>query len=165
MLVTSCSLPLLHEFAIIIVLQHEFAMKDLSPIHHFLEIVVEHRLDGLFLQQHRYTPDISEYAGMLAFKPCATSVDMQAKISDDGAPVSNPTIYCGLADTLRYLIFTRPNIAYVVHQVCIYMHDPQETHLSAVKQIVQYLQGIVDYRLNLRCSSTHELVVYMTLNG
>lgn len=40
---------LLHQ--IITTLQHEFTMKDLDPLHHFLGIVVERRPDGLFLQQ------------------------------------------------------------------------------------------------------------------
>jgi hypothetical protein len=36
---------------LITALQHEFTMKDLGPLHHFLGIIVEHRSNGLFLQQ------------------------------------------------------------------------------------------------------------------
>ncbi|XP_035821526.1 uncharacterized protein [Zea mays] len=67
---------LLHQ--IIIVLQYEFVMK--GPLHHFLGIVVVRLLDGLFLQQRQYTPDILQCAVMLGCKRCATPVDMQAKV-------------------------------------------------------------------------------------
>jgi hypothetical protein len=36
-------------------LQQEFAMKDVEPLHHFLDITVERRPDGLFLHQRSYT--------------------------------------------------------------------------------------------------------------
>jgi hypothetical protein len=46
--VSSTELPRRTIFA----LQREFTMKDLGPLHHFLGITVECRLDGLFLH-HR----------------------------------------------------------------------------------------------------------------
>jgi hypothetical protein len=55
-------------------LQQQFAMKDLSPLHHFLEISVEQRSYNLFLQR-QYAWDILERAGMSDYKPCSTSVD------------------------------------------------------------------------------------------
>jgi hypothetical protein len=41
------------------------------------------------------------------------------------------------------------------------MHDPQEPHLTAMKRIMRYLQGMPDYGLLLRRSSSSDLVVYM----
>jgi hypothetical protein len=35
-------------------LQQQFAMKDLSPLHHFLGVLVEQRSDDLFLHQRKY---------------------------------------------------------------------------------------------------------------
>lgn len=46
---TISTLTLLHR--VIIALQHELSMKDLGPLLHFLGITVDHRSDGLFLQQ------------------------------------------------------------------------------------------------------------------
>lgn len=45
MLMTLCPLH-----RIITTLKHEVAVEDLAPLHRFLGIVVERRLDGLFLQ-------------------------------------------------------------------------------------------------------------------
>jgi hypothetical protein len=55
-------------------------------------------------------------------KPCSTLVDTQANVSSDmggGGPVSDPTAYRSLVGALQYLIFTRPDIAYAVQQVCL----------------------------------------------
>jgi len=60
-----------------------------------------------------------------------------------------------------YLTFTRPNITYAVQQICLHMHDPREPHLTALKRILRYLRGTVDFGLLLhRWSSSTELVVY-----
>lgn len=75
-------------------------------------------------------------------------------------PVSDATQYCSLVGALQYLTFTRPDISYVVQQVCLHMHDPREPHLSAVKRILRYLQGTLGHGLLLRRSAPSELVVY-----
>jgi hypothetical protein len=40
------------------------------------------------------------------------------------------------------------------------MHDPQESHLTAMKRILRYLQGTLDYDLLLYRSPCFDLVVY-----
>jgi hypothetical protein len=40
------------------------------------------------------------------------------------------------------------------------MHDPQEPHLTAMKQILRYLRGTLDFGLLLRRSSASELCIY-----
>jgi hypothetical protein len=40
------------------------------------------------------------------------------------------------------------------------MHTPREPHLPALKRILRYLHGSLDYALLLRPSPTSELVVY-----
>ena len=65
-----------------------------------------------------------------------------------------------LAGALQYLTFTRPDLTYAVQQVCLYMHDPRESHLGALKRLLRYVRGTVDLGLVLHCSSSAELVVY-----
>ncbi|GJX08708.1 ribonuclease H-like domain-containing protein [Tanacetum coccineum] len=40
---------------------------------------------------------------------------------------------------LQYLTFTRPDISYVVQQICLYMHDPRDPHFTALKRILRYV--------------------------
>jgi hypothetical protein len=114
----------------------------------------------MFLHQRQYTVDILQRAGMAYYKPCATPVDTQGKLSTTAPPVADPTGYRSFAGALQYVIFTRPDIAYTVQQVCLHMHAPREPHLTAMKWILRYLRGTLDFGLLLRWSSASELRVY-----
>jgi hypothetical protein len=66
----------------------------------------------LFLCQRQYTIDILEWVGMYDCKPYFTPSDTQVKLSeDDGPPVANATSSRSLTGALRYLTFSRPDIA------------------------------------------------------
>jgi hypothetical protein len=115
----------------------------------------------LFLHQRTYTLDILKRAVMTDCKPCSTPVDLKAKLAADfGPPVQDPSQFRSIAGALQYLTFTRPNIAYAVQQVCLHMHDPRESHLTAMKRILRYLRGTPDYGLLLRRSRSTDLAVY-----
>ncbi|GJX74237.1 ribonuclease H-like domain-containing protein [Tanacetum coccineum] len=89
-----------------------------------------------------------------------TPIDTESKLGSDSHLVSDPTLYQSLASSLQYLTFTRPDISYAVQQVCLYMHDPREPHFSALKRILRYVRGTLDYGLQLFSSSTTDLVAY-----
>ncbi|GJY36310.1 ribonuclease H-like domain-containing protein [Tanacetum coccineum] len=54
----------------------------------------------------------------------------------------------------------RRNLSYAVQQVCLYMHDPREPHLAALKRILRYVQGTLALGLHLYASATTSLVGY-----
>ncbi|GJT56505.1 ribonuclease H-like domain-containing protein [Tanacetum coccineum] len=89
------------------------------------------------LQQRKYLVEIIERDHMANCNPSRTPVDTESKLGDDGDLVPNLTLYQSLSGSLQYLTFTRPDISYVVHQVCLYMHDPQEPHFSALKRTLR----------------------------
>jgi hypothetical protein len=155
---TASSASLLRQ--LLTALQASFPMKDLGPLQHFLGIVVTCSSSGMMLSQRQYALDLLERAGMTACKPCITPVDTMAKLSSDGPPVADPTLYRSLVGALQYLTFTRPDITYAVQQVCLHMHDPREPHLTAVKRILRYLQGTSDLGLFLSCTASSALTVY-----
>ncbi|GJR98959.1 ribonuclease H-like domain-containing protein [Tanacetum coccineum] len=114
----------------------------------------------MFLSQCKYATEILERAHMVSCNSSRTPVDTESKLGDDGDAMSDPTLYRSLADSLQYLTFTRLNISYAVHQVCLYMHDPWEPHFSALKRILWYIRGTLDYGLQLFSSSTTSLIAY-----
>jgi hypothetical protein len=61
-------------------------MKDLGPLHHFLDFSVEQRSDNLFLHQRQYARDILGRAGMSDCKPYSTPINTQAKVFFDMGP-------------------------------------------------------------------------------
>ncbi|GJV82650.1 ribonuclease H-like domain-containing protein [Tanacetum coccineum] len=48
----------------------------------------------------------------------------------------------------------------LVHQVCVYMHDPREPHFAALKRILRYVRGTTDFDLQLYAFATISLVGY-----
>ena len=98
---------------------------------------------------------------MIECHPTATPVDARTKLSaTDGSPVANPTLYRSLAGALQYLTLTRPDIAYAIQQVYLFMHDPCEPHLSLLKRILRYVKGTISVGLHLSAGSVDTLIVY-----
>jgi histone deacetylase 1/2 len=134
-------------------LRAEFALKDLGPLHYFLGIEVVRRADGFFLHQRKYAHELLERAGMLNCHPAPTPVDTKAKLSaSDGSPASDAPFYRSIVGALQYLTLTRPELQYAVQQVCLHMHAPRDAHWSAVKRILRYICGTMDFGLSLHAS-------------
>lgn len=121
-------------------------MTDLGRLHHFLGIKADFNADGLFLSQSTYARDIIARANITDCKPVSTPVDVKSNLSaEDGERIPNPTEYYSLVGALQYLTFTRPDISYAVHQICLYMHDPRIPNLQALKRIIRYIKGTIHH--------------------
>ncbi|GJR97764.1 ribonuclease H-like domain-containing protein [Tanacetum coccineum] len=141
-------------------LHQEFAMTDLGLLNYFMGISVTHDSSGLFLSQKKYAVEILDMVHMVNCNPSRTPIDTESKLGSDGDIVVDLTLYRSLVVSLQYLTFTRPDISYAVQQVCLYMHDPREPHFFALKRILCYVRGTLDYELQLFSSSTTYLVAY-----
>ncbi|GJX88620.1 ribonuclease H-like domain-containing protein [Tanacetum coccineum] len=141
-------------------LHKEFDMTDLGALNYFLGISVTRDSTGMFLSQKKYAMELLDRAHMASCNPTRTPVDTESKLGADGDPVSDPTLYRSLAGGLQYLTFTHPEISYAVQHVCLYMHDPREPHFSALKRILRYVRGTLNFGLQLYASSTSSLVAY-----
>ncbi|GJW69114.1 ribonuclease H-like domain-containing protein [Tanacetum coccineum] len=84
----------------------------------------------------------------------------EKKLGPEGSPVTDPTLYHSLTGALQHLTFTRPDLSYAVQQLCLYMHDPREPHLNAMKHVLRYLRGTIDFGLQLFRSTTSWLIAY-----
>ncbi|XP_021762898.1 uncharacterized protein LOC110727628 [Chenopodium quinoa] len=142
-------------------LQTEFPMNDLGPLSYFLGIAVTRTPSYLLLSREKYAQEILERASIGSCKPAATPIYTKSKLSADaGRSFRDPTLYRNLAGALQYLTFTRPDIAYAVQQVCLFMHDPREPHYEALKRILHYVQGTIDHDLHLYLTVSHRLITY-----
>lgn len=136
-------------------------MSDDGKLSYFLGIQATYDSKGLFLSQSSYAKDLLLRANMKDCKPISTPVDLKSKLSaEDGAKVDDPTQYRSIAGALQYLTLMRPNIQYAVHQLCLYMHDPRQPHLIAMKRVLHYLQGTLSHGLRLHKSSSTALTAY-----
>ncbi|GJU07204.1 ribonuclease H-like domain-containing protein [Tanacetum coccineum] len=157
-ILTASSTSLLQR--IISLLYAEFAMTDLGPLNYFLGISATRTTSAIFLSQTKYATEILEQAQMLNCNPCRTPIDTEKKLGPEGSPVTDPTLYRSLAGSLQYLTFTRLDLSYAVQQLCLYMHDPREPHLNAMKHVLRYLRGTTDLGLQLLRSTTSQLIAY-----
>lgn len=158
-ILTGSSKDLLHK--ITLSLKKEFPMSDLGRLKFFLGVKVEYNKADIFLSQGHYVTEIIARAGMAECKPVSTPADVNSKLSaDSGDRIDDPKQYRSLAGALQYLTFTRPDITYVVQQVCLFMHDPRQQHLTALRRIIRYIQGTKGYGLQLYRSTIDTLIAY-----
>ncbi|GJT58064.1 ribonuclease H-like domain-containing protein [Tanacetum coccineum] len=156
-LIASC--PALPQ-QIIGTLNNEFDMTDLEALNYFLGISANRTPTGLFLSQKKYALQLLEHAHMVTCNPFRTPIDTESKLGLEVAPVQDPTLYRSLVGGLQFLTFTRLDLSYAVQHIFLYMHDPREPHLAALKRILRYVQGTLDLGLHLYVSSTTSLVGY-----
>ncbi|GJV60542.1 ribonuclease H-like domain-containing protein [Tanacetum coccineum] len=135
--------------------------QNLGSLNYILGISAQRTASGLFLSQSKFAEEILEGAHMQHCNPYRTPVDTESKLGPDGDPVSDSTLYRSLAGALQYLTFTRPDISYVVQQICLYMYDPREPHLAALNRIIRYVRGTLDHGLQLHVSTTTQLTAYI----
>ena len=97
----------------------------------------------------------------LLVNPPPTPVDTKPKLRAHSARACpDPTLYRILAGALQYLTFTRPDISYAVQQICLFMHQPMDEHMQALKCIIRYVKGSLHHGLHLYPSSTSTLLSY-----
>ena len=71
------------------------------------------------------------------------------------------TQYRRIVGSLRYLVHTRPDLAFAVGYVSRFMQRPTTEHQQAVKRILRYVAGTFDYGLHYpRCPGAAHFIGY-----
>ncbi|XP_066381233.1 uncharacterized mitochondrial protein AtMg00810-like [Miscanthus floridulus] len=123
-----------------------FWMSDLGLLSYYLRIEVKKGQNTITLGQAVYVKKLLEKAGMMACKPISTPMEVRLKLSTKSTtPEVDVTMYRSLVGSLRYLVHTSPDIAFVVGYVSHFMEKPWQEHLVAVKHLLRYITGTVDY--------------------
>ncbi|CAN6310868.1 unnamed protein product [Urochloa humidicola] len=125
-----------------------FRMSDLGLLTYYLGIEVEQGRDAITLKQSAYARKLLERSGMTECKAYPTPMEEKIKLSKKStAPKVDATEYRSLVGGLRYLVHTRPDIAFSVGYVSRFMEDPREDHLVAVKRLLRYVAGTIGHGL------------------
>ena len=124
----------------------KFSVSDLDLLSYYMGIEVKQEGNGITLSQSAYANKILEFAGMMNCNASASPMDSRLKLykrmEDE---VVRPTKYRSLIGSLRYLVNTKPDMAYALGDVSRYMEAPSQAHWGAVKQIFRYLKGTMDH--------------------
>jgi hypothetical protein len=123
-------------------------MSDLGPLSFYLGIKVHQDSTGITLRQTAYAKRIQELAGLSDCNPTLTPMEERLKLSRDStAKEVDATHYRRLVGSLRYLAHTRPDSAFSVGYVSRFMQQLTKEHEQAVKRILRYIAGTLDYGL------------------
>ncbi|GAB2277530.1 hypothetical protein Dimus_039233 [Dionaea muscipula] len=141
-------------------LSHEFAMKDLGPLHYFLGIQVAHVPSGLFLHQTKYSVDLLERDSMDAAKPSSTPMCTKFKSDQPSPPYRDPHHYRSIVGALQYLTLTRPDLAFSVNYVSQFMQAPTDAYFTMVRRILRYVKATIGQGLHIQSQSTLDLYAF-----
>ncbi|KAK1686445.1 hypothetical protein QYE76_047293 [Lolium multiflorum] len=123
-----------------------FKMSDLGLLTFYLGIEVHQDSTGITINQSAYALKILEKCGMADCNPSVVPMESRLKLSKKSmAPPADTTLYRSIVGSLRYLVHTRPDIAYVVGYVSRFMENPTTEHMSAVKHVLRYIAGTRSY--------------------
>lgn len=104
---------------------------------------------GITLKQESYAKNILNKTRMMNCNASRSPMEHKLRLTkdEDGEPV-DPTEYRSIVGSLMYLTHTRPDLSYAVGAVSCYMEKPTVKHLQAVKGILRYIKGTLNYGLS-----------------
>jgi hypothetical protein len=121
-------------------------MTDIGYLSYFLGIEFVKCSRGLMMHQKKYASEILKRFDMIDCNHAITPSEPRLQLSkcEDEDNVDS-TKFRSLIGSLRYLCNTRPDLVYSVGIVSRFMDKPKVSHLAAVKRILRYVKGTVDY--------------------
>jgi hypothetical protein len=126
----------------------EFEMSDLGLLSFYLGIEVEQKKDCIIIKQTSYAKKVLSQFGMAYYNPVRIPMEPGAKLHEGKWGVLiDTTKYRRIIGCLRYLLHTRHDLSFLVPMASKFMEKSTVMHTKAVKQILRYLQRIVDYGL------------------
>jgi hypothetical protein len=112
----------------------QFEMSDMGLLSYYLGIEVDQQQDFIAIKQSSYARKILKQFGMGDCNPTKIPMSPGSKLDEDksGEPV-NETEYRRMVGCLRYLLHTRPDLAFSVGMISRFMKRPTVQHLQATK--------------------------------
>jgi hypothetical protein len=126
----------------------EFEMTDLGKMKFFLGIEVTQSAGGIFICQRKFAREVLVRFGMDDCNSVQIPIIPGTKLTrDDGGAKIDSTYYKQMIGSLMYMTTTRPDLTYAVSLISRFMEAPTELHHQAVRKILRYLKGTLDYGL------------------
>jgi hypothetical protein len=132
----------------------QFQMSDLGLLSFYLGIEVHQEGGHITLSQAQYATLVVNIGGMEGCHLAQTLMEERLRLSRDStASEVDSTEYRRLVGNLRYLLHTRLGLAFVVEFASHFMERPTKEHMKAVKCILCYNNGTLDYCLHYKKST------------
>lgn len=145
-LITGTSRPTFDDFKA--QMSERFEMSDLGLLSHYLGIEIRQTSGNIELKQTSYAKRILEKAGLVECNPTRYPMDPKEIITrDEGGKEVDATVFKSMVGGLRYLVHTRPKIAFSVGIISRFMEKPTSIHLKAEKRILRYVKRTLQFGL------------------
>ena len=143
----------------------KFDIKDLGEIKYFLgiKVVQDKESNSIWIGQPAYTKNLLKSYGMQDSNPVNTPADANSKLqpaTNQDEPL-NQTQYQSAVGSLMYLsVSSRPDIAFAVNNLARFNSNPRKEHWSALKRVLRYLNGTINYGLLYKQGGPEHFVGY-----
>lgn len=143
----------------------EFEVSDKGNLCHFLGIEIERcgETGAIKLSQTQYIKDMLRRFGMDDCKPVSVPLDAGYQVvCNDNCKKVDQQQYQSMIGTLMYLaITTRPDILHSMSKLAQRNMDPHHEHLLAVKHVLRYLAGTMEYKLEYTAAGNASIAGYV----
>ena len=121
-------------------------MSMVGELNYFLGLQLKQRKDGIFIFQEKYAKNLVKRFVLDSKMHASTLMSFLVKLSSDLAGVKvNPTLYRSVIGSLLYLTASRSDISFSVGVCAHFQTASNESHMTAVKRIIRYVNGTSDY--------------------
>nr|GEY31642.1 ribonuclease H-like domain, reverse transcriptase, RNA-dependent DNA polymerase [Tanacetum cinerariifolium] len=137
-----------------------FEMSDLGLLAYYLGIEVTKTEDGISIKQTGYANKILKEARMVDCNKTKISMDPGTKLIKTEGELVDAMEYRSLIGCLRYLLHTRPDLSYSVGLLSWFMQEPREQHMKAIRQLLRYIKGTLNFGINYYKKADCKLLGY-----
>ncbi|XP_062100106.1 uncharacterized mitochondrial protein AtMg00810-like [Humulus lupulus] len=114
-----------------------------------------------FVKQTKNEFEMSMKFGTESAKHAKIPMGITVKLTKDENGVKvDPTLYRSMIGSLLYLTASRPDISYSVGVCAQYKGNPMESHVTVVKRIIRYVNGIQEYGIWYSKETNSNLVCF-----
>nr|GEY64071.1 retrovirus-related Pol polyprotein from transposon TNT 1-94 [Tanacetum cinerariifolium] len=139
----------------------KFQMSMMGQVSFFLGLQVSQSPGGIFINQSKFALEILKKFRMDSCDSVETPMVDRLKLDEDlsGIPVDQ-TRFHSMVDSLMYLTASRPDLVFVVCMCARYQAKPTKKHLEALKRVIRYLKGTINWGLWYPKDTTMALMAY-----
>lgn len=118
----------------------------------FLGLKIEKQEDGsLFLHQAAYAKKLIDRFRMHAANPVTIPANPSQQLGSNNQQNRSEIVNVPYREAVGSLLYlsngTRPDLTYAVNKASRYLENPTKQHWNAVKRILKYTKGTINYRL------------------
>ncbi|CAM8877602.1 unnamed protein product [Rhodiola kirilowii] len=127
-------------------------MKDMGEADVILGIRIKRENKGIALSQSHYVEKVLKKFNCLNCSPVSTPMDPSVKLLPNTGEAVSQLEYSQVIGCLMYaMTSTRPDIAYAMRKLSRYTSNPSNLHWEAIKRVLKYLKGTMNYGLVYAC--------------